>query len=103
MKQNFVNILARLEPEIKPEAQFQQLESERSHDSGAGEVSQKERSAGVTMRSPRTGKPVPCDRCGEIQILDDCCTGCGVERVANFQGLERIDSILSRLFEGSES
>ncbi len=46
---------------------------------------------------------IPCDRCGKVQVLEGRCVGCGVERVANFQGLERIDSILSRLFERGES
>jgi hypothetical protein len=54
MNKNFVNIVAQLEPGIKPERQFQHLESERSQDSGSGKISQKERYSG-DHRCPHCG------------------------------------------------
>ncbi len=55
MNENFVNILARFEPEIKPERHFQHLQPERSQDSdversrseASGKISQKGRSPGA--------------------------------------------------------
>jgi hypothetical protein len=104
MQNSFVDadILARFEPEIKPERQFQHSESDRSQDSGSPEISQKERSP-VTMRSPRSGKPIPCDSCGEIWISDDRCVRCGVGRAGirtGKPGLEAIGSIIHRMYGG---
>jgi hypothetical protein len=95
-------IIAYSKAEFKPEEQFRHSESERSQDSGNGKISQKGRSP-VTMRSPRSGKPIPCDRCGQVWILDDCCTGCGVGRAGvrtGKPGLEAISSIIHRMYGG---
>ncbi len=104
MQKKLVSIVAQLGPEIKPEGQFQHSESERSHSQGTGRISQNAgRSPGGTVRSLQSGKPVPCDRCGEVRVLQGCCIGCGAERVATRKGLEAIGSILARLsFEGGE-
>jgi hypothetical protein len=93
---------------LKPEGQFRHSETERSQqlksDLGSGKISQiRERSSAVTMRSPRTGKPTPCDSCGEIWISDDCCIGCGIGRGELRRGLEPISAILVRLELGGES
>jgi hypothetical protein len=53
------------------------------------------------MRSPRTGRSVPCDRCAEIFLDGDYCKQCRVKRLNT--GLEAIGSILSRLDFGGES
>ena len=64
----------------------------------AGKISQIGRSPGETMRSAKTGKPVPCDRCAEVRVLQGRCVGCGIRRVTAPQdGLEAIGSILARL------
>ena len=91
-----VDILLQIKPEIKPEAQFEPSEAEQEDKNSSARFSQKEPPK-RSIRSLRSGKPMPCDVCGHVWVLERRCIGCGVERVTNCEGLEAIGSILARL------
>lgn len=98
MQKIFIDILARLEPEIKPEGQFKQSQTGRSEDFSPQKSPQKSwenfpRPDRQTLRSPKTGSAIPCDICGHIWTSGGCCVSCGSRRVATEEaGLEAIGS-----------
>ena len=87
-------IIAYSNPEIKTTGRSQESETGRSHSQKSEKISQ----IGVTVRSPRDGRPVPCDRCGGIFLDGDYCKQCRARRLNS--GFEALGSILGRLFEG---